>query len=215
MTATNLRLADESRFWDRIADRYATKPIADEASYQKKLEITREYFRPDMKVLEFGCGTGSTALIHAPHVASIRAIDVSARMLEIAKDKANNAGISNVHFEQSTLSLAHEPAGTYDMILGLSILHLLEDRDDAIARAFGLLKPGGVFVSSTPCLDGAVGWLFRLIGPIGRWLGLLPRLKVFSQNELRASMTSAGFVIDHSWQPDGARSLFLVVQKPY
>jgi cyclopropane fatty-acyl-phospholipid synthase-like methyltransferase len=29
--------------------------------------------RPDMEVLEFGCGTESTALEHAPHVAHIEA----------------------------------------------------------------------------------------------------------------------------------------------
>ena len=54
------------KFWDKIADKYSKQPIVDEASYQKKLQITQEYFKPDMEVLEFGCGTGSTAIIHAP-----------------------------------------------------------------------------------------------------------------------------------------------------
>lgn len=45
-----------------MAKRYARQPIADEAAYRRKLEVTRTYFRPDMHVLEFGCGTGSTAL---------------------------------------------------------------------------------------------------------------------------------------------------------
>ena len=52
----------ESRFWDRIARRYARRPVADEASYRKKLEITRGLFRPGMEVLEFGCGSGATAI---------------------------------------------------------------------------------------------------------------------------------------------------------
>ncbi len=58
-------------FWDRIAERYAKQPIADEAAYQKKLQVTRDYFRPDMAVLEFGCGTGSTAIAHAPYVKHV------------------------------------------------------------------------------------------------------------------------------------------------
>lgn len=57
-----------SSFWDRTADKYAATPIADEASYQVKLAETRRRMRSDMNVLEFGCGTGSTALLHAPHV---------------------------------------------------------------------------------------------------------------------------------------------------
>ena len=34
--------------WDRIAKRYSKKPVADEAAYQKKLQVTRGYFRSDI-----------------------------------------------------------------------------------------------------------------------------------------------------------------------
>ena len=64
-----------TRFWDKIAERYSKQPVADESAYQKKLKVTREHFRPDMEVLEFGCGTGSTAIAHAPYVKHIQAID--------------------------------------------------------------------------------------------------------------------------------------------
>ena len=60
-------MSQSVKFWDKIADKYSKQPIADEASYQKKLNITQDYFKPDMKVLEFGCGTGSTAIIHSPY----------------------------------------------------------------------------------------------------------------------------------------------------
>ena len=62
-----------AKFWDRIAARYSKKPVADEAAYQKKLQITRKYLRPDSRVLEFGCGTGSTAIAHAAHVKHVLA----------------------------------------------------------------------------------------------------------------------------------------------
>ena len=62
------KMATSTKFWDKIADKYSKQPIADEASYQKKLQVTQEYFKSDMEVLEFGCGTGSTAITHAPHV---------------------------------------------------------------------------------------------------------------------------------------------------
>ena len=39
-----------ARFWNNVAKDYSKQPIADEATYQKKLQITREYFRPNMKV---------------------------------------------------------------------------------------------------------------------------------------------------------------------
>lgn len=41
-----------------------------------------------MEVLEFGCGTGSTAREPAPHVARIPATNVSAAMISIGREKA-------------------------------------------------------------------------------------------------------------------------------
>ena len=77
-----------AKFWEKIADQYSKESIADEAAYQKKLQVTQEYLKPHMEVLEFGCGTGSTAIIHAPYVKHIRAIDFSSNMIEIARRKA-------------------------------------------------------------------------------------------------------------------------------
>lgn len=205
-------MTHSSRFWDRIAARYARKPVADEAAYQKKLALTREYLRPDMEVLEFGCGTGSTAIVHAPHVKEIRAIDISGKMLEIARSKAEAAGIGNVHFEQSDIDAFTAPDGTFDAVLGLSVLHLLEDRNTSIAKVYRMLKPGGVFVSSTVCL-GETMKLFKLIGPIGRFLGVMPLVRVFTVEELVDSLEAAGFAIDHQWQP-GKGDVFIVAERP-
>ena len=38
-----------------------------------------------MRIVEFGCGTGTTAVHHTPHVQHIDAIDISAKMLEIER----------------------------------------------------------------------------------------------------------------------------------
>ncbi len=116
-----------AKFWDWIAKRYARSPIADEASYKKKLQITQDYLGPGMEVLEFGCGTGSTALIHAPHVKHIRAIDISSRMIEIARGKAEARGAGNITFGQSSFDDFDAPDQNFDAVFALSILHLLEN----------------------------------------------------------------------------------------
>ena len=74
-------MAEPAAFWNRIAAKYAASPISDEAAYARKLELTRARLRPDMEVLEFGCGTGGTARLHAPHVRSYRATDFSPAMI--------------------------------------------------------------------------------------------------------------------------------------
>ena len=201
-----------TRFWDRIADRYSRRPIADEASYQKKLQMTLAYLRPDMQVFEFGCGTGSTALVHAPLVDRIVATDISGRMIEIASGKAEEAGVENVEFMQATLDDFSGANESFDVVLGLSILHLLDDRDAAIAKVRGLLKPGGVFISSTPCLGDTMKF-FKFIGPLGRWLGLLPLLRVFSTHELSDSLEKGGFRIEQQWSPGKGKAVFNVARK--
>ncbi len=201
-----------SRFWDRIAERYARRPVADEASYQKKLAVTREYLRPEMEVLEFGCGTGSTALVHAPHVKHLHAIDLSSRMIEIARGKAEAAGVGNLNFECADIDAFAAPASHYDAVLGLSILHLVADREKVIAKVHKMLKPGGLFVSSTACLGDTMKF-FKIVGPIGAFLGLIPRVSVFTADELKHSLTGAGFAIDYEWQPAPGKALFLVAKK--
>ena len=51
------------------------------------------------------------------------------------------------------------------MVLGMRNLHLVEDENAAIAKVYGLLKPGGLFVSSTACLGDKME-IFKLIAPI-------------------------------------------------
>lgn len=200
------------KFWDKVADRYAKRPIADEASYQQKLKVTREYFRPNMEVLEFGCGTGSTAILHAPYVKHIHATDLSARMLEIARSKATAQHVENVSFEQSSIEDIQVADASYDAVLGLSILHLLEDKEKAIAKVHRILKPGGVFVSSTVCL-GDFMKLFQYVAPLGRFFGVIPFVEVFTAGELKTSLQDAGFRIDHYWHPGKNKAVFIVAKK--
>lgn len=198
-------------FWDKSAPRYAKSPVRDEETYRKKLAITQGYFRPDWSVLEFGCGTGSTALVHAPYVKEILATDISGRMLDIATQKARDAGVENVCFQQGTLDSLALEAESFNAVLGLNILHLLEDAEAAISRVYGLLKPGGVFVSST-ALVAELMVLWRLLIPAMQTMGLAPFVNRLSRQGLVSMMVNAGFSIDYEWQPDKA-SIFLVARK--
>ena len=204
-------MARSQKFWNRIAERYAKKPVGDEAAYQKKLAMTREYFRQDMEVLEIGCGTGSTAIAHAPPVGHVRATDISEKMIEIAKRKAATAGVENVTFEALAIEDLDVASESVDAVLALSLLHLLDDKEAVIARIHDTLRPGGIFVSNTVCLGDSMKW-FRFVGPIGTWLGIFPLVRIFTRTELESSFRSAGFDIEHAWQPD-KRVVFIIARK--
>lgn len=200
-------------FWDRIANNYSKQPVADEAAYQKKLDVTQEYFSADSRVLEFGCGTGTTAIYHASKVNHILATDISARMLQIAKAKALQSDIGNICFEQTSLLELDCPDASWDAVLGMSILHLLPDWEAHISRVFSLLKPGGVFISSTACIADMAVW-FRVVAPVFRGLPVLPNVQGFSCQTLKDALTAAGFGIDYEWRPGADKAVFIVARKP-
>ena len=166
-----------------------------------------------MEVLEIGCGTGSTAIAHAPCVGHIRATDLSTRMIEIAKDKAKAAGIGNVTFEASSIEALNVPDASVDAVMAHSVLHLLEDKEQVIAGIHQMLKPGGMFVSSTACI-GDMMLPLRMIIPVGRLLRLFPLVKVFSVSELKSSLEMGGFTIDYEWQPKKSAAVFIICRKP-
>ena len=205
-------MRDPSKFWDKMARTYSHMPVADEDSYQKKLQVTQQYLRPDMEVLEFGCGTGSTAIVHAPHVKHIRAIDISTRMIEIARAKADANNITNIKFLMADINAFSVPDQTLDAVLGLSILHLVDDKEAVMSKVHKMLKPGGIFVTSTTCLADGTSFL-KKFAPIGTVLGLMPPLKIFTEKELQNSMTETGFRIDHLWQPGKGKAVFIVAKK--
>lgn len=200
------------KFWNLFAERYARQPIADEAAYQKKLEVTRGYLRADMQVLEMGCGTGATALAHAPHVRHIRGIDASPRMIEIAQRKAAAQNVGNASFECLDVAALEVPAASVDAVLALSILHLMADWQQVISRVHRMLKPGGIFVTSTTCVGDGPAIQKWVLPPLA-WLGL-PQVQLFTAAQLVAAQQAAGFDIAHQWQPKPGAALFVVGTKP-
>jgi len=200
-----------AEFWDRVAPGYSDKPISDSDSYARKLAATQALMRPDMEVLELGCGTGSTALKHAPYVAHIEATDVSAAMIAIGSQKAVCAGIDNVSFRQSSVE-EFDGNGSYDMVLALNLLHLLPNRATALEKIHRLLKPGGLFISSTVCLADHM-WFLRPVIPVLQWIGKAPCVSFLSAGGVSLEVAAAGFEAREHWTHGRANSLFLVASK--
>jgi ubiquinone/menaquinone biosynthesis C-methylase UbiE len=207
-------MAKSDKFWDKTAERYAKNPVSDEATYQKKLAETQSFFTPNMRVLEFGCGTGTTAIHHAPHVQHIDAIDISENMLEIGRGKAREAGVENITFTRGTLTEFNAETGGLDAVLGLNVIHLLPDRQAVIAEVVRILKPGGIFVSSTVCLGNSYLRFIKLVVPLGKLLGLMPDVFVLTEAELAVEFTNAGFVIERQWHHGkNGIAVFMVARK--
>lgn len=203
-------------FWDKIAEKYASKPVEDPEAFDRKIAITKTLMSPDSVVLDIGCGTGSLALRLADSGGHIHGLDVSSEMTRIARGKARAQAVENVTFYTGPFDESFSAFGdsSLDGICAYSILHLLEDRREALARIFDLLKPGGFFVSSTVCLGSSRLFYAPLVG-LMRLLGKAPMVKFFSAQTLTQEISAAGFV-EVERRDVGAKSniAFLTARKP-
>jgi SAM-dependent methyltransferase len=218
--ASTAEASTDARFWDRAARKYAASRIADLPGYERTIERTRGLLRSTDKVLEIGCGTGTTALKLAPSVAGLVATDASAGMIAIAREKAAAAGCANVTFEQGSLDTARNRDASFDAVLAFNVLHLVRDLPSALATTRRLLVPGGLFISKTPCLgDASTAMLLavRLALPVAQWIGKAPFVHFLTGEALKQKIASAGFTIfeeaKHGTKGRDFRS-FLVARAP-
>lgn len=194
-----------AQFWDHIAEDYAKRPLPQPEATARKLAYTRGLLRPDHRLLDLGCGTGTILLELAPSVAEAVGRDVSPAMIVIAERKAREAlaaaeaagapAPGRVRFEAAPAGLLEGvPDATYDCVCAYNLLHLVPDPAALVGAIHRVLKPGGSIVTSTPCLGGT--WLppYPLILPVMRWLGKAPPVLLLTADELRRLHSEAGFV---------------------
>jgi len=204
---------DPSHFWDRRAAAYSKKPVPDADAYARTLERVRAYLEPSDRVLELGCGTGTTALKLAASAREIVATDYSAEMIAIATAKANAEAVSHVRFQRCTLDDEALAAGSFDVVMAMNLLHLLDDLPARLARIRELVRPGGLFLSKTPCI-GDQGFALRVVIPLLRAVGRAPFVSFVTERSLVADIEAAGFALEETGMyPKKSRGFFVVARR--
>lgn len=189
-----MSIASDARFWDRTSRKYAKSAISDQAGYERTLGRTRALLRSGDRVLELGCGTGTTALRLASDVRDYLATDVSAGMIAIAKEKHAAGPIPALAFQAATAEALAPDAAPFNAVLGFNYLHLVRDLPGTLRHIHTLLAAEGLFVSKTPCV-GDMNPLLRFALPPMRAIGMAPYAGVFRAAELSQHIGAAGFDI--------------------
>lgn len=189
-----MSIASDARFWDRTSRKYAKGAIADPAGYERTLDRTRSLLGPGDRVLELGCGTGTTALRLAGGVQDYLATDVSTGMIAIANERHAADPIPGLVFRAATAETLAPDATQFNAVLGFNYLHLVRDLPGTLRRIHALLAAEGLFVSKTPCV-GDMNPLIRFVLPAMRAIGKAPYAGVFRTADLRQHLYAAGFDI--------------------
>jgi demethylmenaquinone methyltransferase/2-methoxy-6-polyprenyl-1,4-benzoquinol methylase len=119
---------------------------------------------PGMRVLELGCGTGTSfaALLEAVGPkGSVVGVDVSRAMLEVAHEKIDQAGWTNVKLIQTCAECLPLAPATVDAVLVFYSNDVLTN-PGALDQALVMLRPGGRFViAGAKLTDGAPALLLN------------------------------------------------------
>ena len=206
-------MQDSQAFWDKMAHGYAKAKIRNMDSYNQTLARTRAHLTPGDRVLELGCGTGTTALLLADAVGHITATDLSSEMISIAQGKARDQGVDNITLTHAALAQSATPDGPFDVVMAFNLLHLIDDLPLAMATIADLVKPGGLFISKSGCLAEKTFYLRPVIA-LMQLFGKAPYVANLKIRTLETLITDAGFdLIDTHTYPGMIANRFIVARK--
>jgi ubiquinone/menaquinone biosynthesis C-methylase UbiE len=115
---------------------------------------TIERLRPPLgsRVLDVCCGSGASALAAAEMVGPdgfVIGMDLAARMLELARIKAEARGLRNVEFRVGDMLDLHLPASEFDAVVCVFGIFFVPDMPAAIRALWRVVRPGGRLAITT------------------------------------------------------------------
>ena len=204
-------------YWDRMAGSYDHEEEHNAPIRNEIIARTRDYLKIRDIVLELGCGTGAFCNELAHDVKRVHAIDISVKMIERAKNKANERNIKNIEFSHTTIHDMKFKKDSLDVIATYYVLHLLENVKKDILRIHELLKPGGLLISVTPCI-GEENRVMKFLYSVGSTIRVLPKIgnhwsNLFTIVDLKDTITQANFDIIDTEQVSNHFVDYLLIAK--
>jgi ubiquinone/menaquinone biosynthesis C-methylase UbiE len=186
-------------------------------AYQKAYSDTicksKNYLDPSYIAMDIGCGSGITTIELAKEVKNIYALDTSQKMIDVAKEKAENSTVSNIRFFVADIFDTRWEKNCCDVVMAYNILSYIEDVDSFLIRIYEMLKPGGIFLSATDCY-GEKKSAITCIQFLLCKLKVIPFTENFSIREIESTIQKNNFHILESCNlHDKLPNLFIAAKK--
>jgi 2-polyprenyl-3-methyl-5-hydroxy-6-metoxy-1,4-benzoquinol methylase len=162
VTFANTAVESVQKYWDArpCNIRHSTSQVGTR-QYFEEVEVRKHLVEPhilsfaefdrwkDKRVLEIGCGIGTATICFARAGASVTAVDLSTKSLEIARQRADVFGLSDrikfYHADAEKLSQVVPPA-PYDLIYSFGVIHHTPHPERVIEQIRAhFVKPESIF----------------------------------------------------------------------
>jgi demethylmenaquinone methyltransferase/2-methoxy-6-polyprenyl-1,4-benzoquinol methylase len=100
-----------------------------------------------LRVVDLACGTGDIACLAAAAGADVTGIDITPRMIALARERARESGLRRMRFLVGDMAAIPLPDNCVDIVTTGYGLRNVPDLDKALAEIHRVLKPGGRFLS--------------------------------------------------------------------
>jgi SAM-dependent methyltransferase len=195
--------------YDAIVDRYLALELRAEWPRLKWLWRALREVEPGASVLDLGCGNGLPATKAAAASYKVLGVDVSPRMIELAR-----RNVPEADFRVSSIERLSFPEKSFAAVLAFYLFdHIPRDQlGDLLARIYGWLRPGGRFLATFEVQDEP--------GRFASWLGVQMYFSCYPPDRTKSLVQGAGFQIEEAEiesQTEGGNSvpyLWVVASRP-
>jgi phosphatidylethanolamine/phosphatidyl-N-methylethanolamine N-methyltransferase len=153
----------------------------------RKQAIKRMGIRPEHRILEVGVGTGINAPLY-PRECAVTGVDLSAPMLEKARERVARKALSNVRLIQMDASDLRFPDNAFDIVYAPYLITVVPDPVRVASEMRRVCRPGGriIFLNHFLSENRLVARLERLVSPLTVHVGFK------SDIDLHAFLSQAG-----------------------
>ena len=152
------------------------------------------------EILDLGCGTGRFLSFLANRGNRLTGIDISAGMLEKARERIETelaTPVRLLHSESERLPFDDE---SYDAVCSILVINLIEEYQKTFDEVARILKPDGIFIFNVPNLSS-------IYFPAGTYVNIRGKTRTankrgyryshwFSRAEIQKALAASGFVME-------------------
>jgi ubiquinone/menaquinone biosynthesis C-methylase UbiE len=209
--------------WDLAASAYETLWRAHISEAQAKL-LACAAILPGERVLDVACGTGMVSHAAARAVGpggEVLGVDLSGRMVEVARGRADSRRLANIRFERMDAERLTLPGAHFDVVLCALGLMYVPRPELAMAEMRRVMRPGARFAALVWGERSRCGWadVFSIVDAEVQ-SEVCPLFFRLGQGEALARLcTEAGFevtalhrlssTLDHADEVDACNAVFV------